>query len=205
MDSISIDSGKARREAMGRIGISLLVLGLLLASCFHSVRPAKVRSDVDGFRGMKWGTEITSLTDMEMIEQLGSPESDLAWYIRKGDPLTLGRAKLEKISYAFWEGGLESVWIDFKGDENWEALRKELFEQFGEVLESEELLKRVDKKARGDSSTIDHPEMFYAWGGKNTDISLFYSKQSHKGNLSFISKKISEERRTYERERQKKN
>ncbi len=191
-------------ETIRKANSLTIVLSILLLGCFSSVRPSKLRSDVDGFRGMKWGTEITSLRDMEKIEQEGSSFTDLVWYIKKGDPLTLGQAKLGNISYAFWEGSFESVWIDFEGDENLELLKKELFEQFGEVLESEELLKRIDKKARGEASAIEHPEVFYTWGGKNTEISLFYSKGGHKGNLSFISKKVSEERRTYEREKQKK-
>jgi hypothetical protein len=100
-------------------------------------------------------------------------------------------------------GNFESVWIDFKGDENFETLRKELFERFGKVLESEELMKKMDREAGGGPSMIRHSEEFYAWWGKDTEMTLSYSKDRHKGALSINSKRMSEERRAYEKQKGK--
>jgi hypothetical protein len=100
-------------------------------------------------------------------------------------------------------GNFESVWIDFKGDENFGALKKELFERYGKALESEDLMKKMDRGAGREPSSIGHAEQFYAWWGKNADISLSYSKDRHVGTLSINSRMITEERRAYEKQKEK--
>jgi len=112
----------------------------------------------------------------------------------------MGEAKLENIFYSFWMGYLEGVWIDFKGEGNFEALKKELFEQFGKALESEEVMKKVDRE---EPSTIGHAEEFYPWWGKYTEMSLSYSKDRHKGTLYINSRIIREERRSSEKQYEK--
>jgi hypothetical protein len=180
-----------------------VVFSIFLIGCFASARPSKLRSDPDGFRDIKWGTEISTLKDMEKAEQDKSSNPALVWYTRKGDTLAIGKANLENIFYSFWMGNFESVWIDFKGDENFETLKKELFEQFGKVLESEELMKKMDRRAGREPSTIKHAEEFYAWWGKNTEMTLSYSKDRHKGTLNINSKRMGEERRAYEKQKGK--
>jgi hypothetical protein len=189
--------------AMKKVGILAIVFSIFWAGCFASVRSSKPRSDPDGFRNIKWGTEISTLKDMEKVEQDKSFNSDLVWYTRKGDLLAIGKAKLENIFYSFWMGNFESVWIGFKGDENFETLKKELFEQFGKVLESAELVKKMDGEAGREPATIRHAEEFYAWWGKNTEVTLSYSRDRHKGTLNFTSKRMSEERRAYEKQKRK--
>ena len=188
---------------MTRIKILTVVFGIILIGCFTSTRPSKLRSEPDGFRGVKWGTEVSILKDVEKVEQGKSSARELVWYRRKGDTLAIGEAKLENIFYSFWMGNFESVWIDFKDEENFEALRKELFEQFGKAHESEGSMKRMDKRAERERSSAEHAGAFYAWWGKNTEIWLSYSKDRHKGNLTMNSRKIREERRDYEKGKEK--
>jgi hypothetical protein len=195
---------KLKIEAMKKVKILAILFTIFLIGCFASARSSKPRSDPDGFRGIKWGTEITILKDMEKAEQDKSSKSDLVWYTRKGDILAIGEAKLKTIYYSFWMGNFESVWIDFEGDENFKTLKKELFERFGTVLESEELMKKMDTRMGGEPSTIGHAEQFYAWWGKNTEMWLSYSKDRHKGTLTMNSRRIREERRDYEKEKEKK-
>ncbi len=168
---------------MKKVKILSIVFGLLLVGCFAPVRPSKQSSVPDGFRGIKWGTEISALTGMEKVEEGRSSNNDLVWYTRRGDTLAIGKTRLKDIFYGFWMGNFESVWIDFEGDDNFETLKKELFEQFGKVRES--------------------AKEFYAWGGKDTEMSLLYSKDGHKGILSIDSRKISEERRAYDKQKEK--
>ena len=194
---------KLKVGAMKKVEILTIVFSIFLIGCFASARSSKLRSEPVGFRGIRWGTEISTFKDMEKVEQDKSSNSDLVWYARKGDTLAIGNAKLETIFYSFWMGNFESVWVDFKGDENFETLKKELFELFGKVLESEELLKKMDKKTGREPSTIEHAEEFYAWEGKNTEMSLSYSKDRHKGTLYINSRMISEERRAYEKQKGK--
>jgi len=194
---------KLKVGTMKKAKVLAIVFSIFLIGCFASTRSSKSPSEPDGFRSIKWGAEITTLKDMEKADQDKSSKSDLVWYTRKGDTLAIGKAKLENISYSFWMGNFESVWIDFEGDENFETLKKELFERFGKVLESEELMKKMDKRVGEEPSTIGHAEQFYAWWGKKTEMTLSYSKGRHKGILYINSKMISEERRAYEKQKEK--
>ena len=177
---------------------------LFLVGCLASTRYSKPRSELDSFRGIKWGAEITALGDMEKVEQDKSPNRDIVWYMRKGEMLTFGRAKLENIFYSFWMGNFETVWMDFKGEENFQALKQEVFERFGKVLESGELMKKTEKEALIERSTMRQgEEEFYFWDGKQTEMWLSYSKNRQKGTFSINSRKISEERRDYEKRKEK--
>jgi hypothetical protein len=188
---------------MTRIKILTMVFGIILVGCFASTRPSAPRPDPEGFREIKWGTEISALKDMEEVEQDESSGKDLVWYRRKGDNLTIGEAKLENIFYLFWMGEFESVWIDVEGEENFETLKKELFERFGKPRESEGSMKNMGKRGRRERSETEPERVrgFYAWWGKSTEIWLSYSKDRHKGTLTMNSRKISEERRDYEKEK----
>jgi len=189
---------KLKVGAMKRIKILTTVFVIILIGCFASTRPSKFRSEPDGFRGIKWGTEVSTLKDMKKVEQDKSSGRGLLWYRRKGDTLAIAEAKLENIFYSFWMGNFESVWIDFEGEENFEALRKELFEQFGKARESEGSMGNMGKRA-----PTERAGAFYAWWGENTEIFLSYSKDRHKGTLTMNSRKIREERRNYEKEKKK--
>jgi hypothetical protein len=186
---------------MKKAKISTIVFSVFVIGCFASARPSKPPSEPDGFRGVKWGTHISTVKDMEMVEQVKSADRDLVWYTRKEDPLAIGEARLENIFYVFWMGKFESVWIDFKGDDNFEALKKELFERFGKVAESEELLRKTDR-GREPTATKQAGE-FYGWWGRVTEMALSYSRDRHKGTLRVNSRIIREERRAYEKEMEK--
>jgi len=194
---------KLKVGPMEKVKILAIVFSIFLIGCFASTRSSQPRSDPDGFRDIKWGTEISTLKDMEKVEQDKSSNSDLVWYTRKEDPLAIGKARLENIFYSFWMGNFESVWIGFRGDENFETLKKELFERFGKVLESEQLMKKMDREAGREPATIRRAEEFYAWWGKNTEMTLSYSRDRHKGTLNINSKRIGEERRAYEKQKGK--
>ena len=187
---------------MEKVRILAVVFSIFLIGCFASTRSSKPRSDPDGFRDIKWGTEIATLKDMEKVEQDRSSNSDLVWYARKGDPLAIGKARLENIFYSFWMGEFESVWIDFEGEENFEALKKELFERYAKAGGSEGSMDKRGKGAWGERSPTERPGSFYAWWGKNTETGLSYSRDRHKGTLTMNSRKINEERREYEKEKE---
>jgi hypothetical protein len=188
---------------MKKVKAFTVALSILLIGCAGATRHAKHRSEPDGFGGIRWGTEISALGDMEKVEQDKSSNSDLAWYIRKNDVLAIGKAKLERIFYSFWMGSFEGVWIDFKGDENFKTLKKELLERFGKARESEEDLEKMGKGARREPLPADRAGAFYAWWGEKTDIFLSYSQDRHKGTLTMNSRKVREERRDYEKEKEK--
>jgi hypothetical protein len=186
-----------------RIKILTIVFGIILMGCSTSIRPSKPPPDPNGFRDIKWGTEISKLKDMEKIEQGKSSGKDLVWYRRNGDNLTIGGAKLENIFYSFWMGEFESVWIDFEGKENFKALKKELFERFGKAHEPGGVMEKKGKSPRGEQSPPERAGTFYTWWGEKTEILLSYSKERNRGTLTMNSRKIREERRDYEKQKEK--
>jgi 8-oxo-dGTP pyrophosphatase MutT (NUDIX family) len=103
----------------------------------------------------------------------------------------------------FWKGQFDSVWIDFEGEENLEALKRELFERFGKPPEPEAKMDKMGRRPPRKGSPTEPLGPFYTWWGKNTEIWLSYSRERHKGTLTMNSRRISEERRAYEKERKK--
>ena len=190
------DKGQ-QKDTMGKVRIlSILLTIILLIGCSVSVRSSKPRSDPDGFKDIKWGTDIATLKDMEKVD-VGNPSNkDVAWYSKKGEILAIGNAKITSTFYSFWMGSFASVWIDFEGDENFEALRKELLEVYGKAPESG---KPKNKRGR----QIEQAYQIYTWEGENTEVFLFYSNIRHKGNLNLNSRKIAEDRRSYEKEKKR--
>jgi hypothetical protein len=194
---------KLKAEAMKKVKILAILFTLFLIGCFASARSSKPRLDPDGFRGIKWGTEISTLKDLEKVKQDKSSDSDLVWYIRKEDTLAIGEAKLENIFYSFWLGNFESVWIDFKGEDNFEAIKKELVEQFGKPLSSEGIMKKMGERTGRELSPTERAGIFYAWWGKNTEMWLSFSEDLHKGTLTINSVRIREERKDYKKQKKK--
>ena len=100
-------------------------------------------------------------------------------------------------------GNFESVWIDFEGEENFEALKKELFEQFGKPLRSEGIMRNMGERTGRELSPTERAGTFYAWWGKNTEMWLSFSEDLHKGTLTINSVRIREERKDYEKQKGK--
>lgn len=194
---------KLKAEAMKKVKILAILFTIFLIGCFASARSSKPRLDPDGFRGIKWGTEISTLKDLEKVKQDKSSDSDLVWYIRKEDTLAIGEAKLKNIFYSFWLGNFESVWIDFKGEDNFEAIKKELVEQFGKPLSSEGIMKKMGERTGRELSPTERAGIFYAWWGKNTEMWLSFSEDLHKGTLTINSVRIREERKDYKKQKKK--
>jgi hypothetical protein len=164
-----------------------LVLGLLLISNFAfaglpwDFKPGK---EPDGFSGIKWGTDISTLPDMEYVSTDPSDEVDIFQiYKKKNDELKMGGAALEKINYGFWRRKkvliFDYVNIYIKGYVNWVGLRDVLFEKFGQGYQESK-----------------HPEE-YTWLGETTNMRLRYNEHTKKGNLWMTSTKIHDQQEEY--------
>ncbi len=96
----------------------------------------KPGSEPDGFRGIKWGTHVSTLTDMVKVWEDG----DRKYYERKGDELEIGGAKLHKIVYIFWRDLLYEVRVAILKDHgnskeklaNFNLIKEMCFDKFGE-------------------------------------------------------------------------
>ena len=121
--------------------IRYLILLVVLMGAFGFSPPDqpvnfKPGSEPDGFRGIKWGTHISTVNDMVQVWENG----DRKFYARKGEELEIGGAKLHQIIYVFWQERLMEVRVSIL--KNYDGSRDELvnfnivkdicFEQFGE-------------------------------------------------------------------------
>lgn len=121
-----------------------LCIFLISAVCFaeesNNFRPG---SEPSGFKGVKWGTDITQLAGMELVrkEQIfadfPSPHLNLRnnpfdIYTKRNEVLKIGEIALDRIEYGFLHGKLLCVVLVTKGEENSKKLKSYAFEQYGD-------------------------------------------------------------------------
>ena len=164
--------------------VLLLIGGLSFAQSF------KLDSEPDGFRGIKWKTDLSTLSGMKYYrtsEMDGSVPVDL-WdfdrgkpireihleiYLRIKDKLKIEETELERIEYGFWKGKFCEATITTRGSENWASFRKTVFEKFG----------------KGRRSSFKSPFVsvegfeWYIWVGKIAEMELMYRESSQIGKL----------------------
>jgi hypothetical protein len=136
-----------------------LIVGLVLLFFMLSVRAYALENEPDGFRGIKWGMDISKLEDLRHLSTMGS---GAMLYKRLDDVLEMDGAKLEKIDYCFWGNKFCAVYIHAKGYSNWTALKRTCFRKFGACTMADDFLD------------------IYDWDGETTVILLKYDKSLEK-------------------------
>jgi hypothetical protein len=175
--------GKAQKRRV-LLGINLVVF-FTAAIVLLSVNSFAFQNEPDGFRGIKWGTDISGLQGMTHVRTDPS-YGGVEFYTRKGDELRFGDVQLEKIAYAFWKGKFASVWIHSGGYANWYALHDAVFEKFGEGYQPHRFIEQ------------------YIWSGTSTAILLNYNEITKQGTLFMYSQTIAEQQEEYDKQKPKK-
>jgi hypothetical protein len=142
----------------------IFLIGFLLLSSGSSIAGvyAKPGTEPDGFRGVKCGTEINKLKDMQYVGVDQDYQSnEVLIYYRKGDILKINGATLSTIKYRFWRGLFFNVEIITKGYNNFMYLLRDIQKTFGKGLQPN---KHVDE---------------YHWYGNRASIVLKYDTKSH--------------------------
>ncbi len=124
------------------------------------------KNEPDGFRGIKWMTPFSSISNLKIIKTSGNYKE----CIKSDDTLQIGKAKLEKIVYSFYKDQLESVSVEVKDRGNFDNLKEATFERFGEG----------NKKGEDE----------WMWEGKITSIFLKYIPSDGKGILKMVSEEM---------------
>ena len=125
----------------------------------------------DGFADLKWGTRLAHIRGLE-IKQTDSGLNDVIEYVRPQDALKLGDATLQSVVYAFWRDKLYTVTIWTQGQENYDALRDTVFNQFGK------------------GTRIDGSSEKYLWSDTATDVMLKYAIDGQYGMLWMRCKEL---------------
>lgn len=134
----------------------------------------KPNSEPDGFAGIKWNTLFTEvksdMTEARSISDPAEPNVKIKiYYVKKGDPLRLGEARLDKTEYVFWRGKFAEARISATGPENFDRLKKFLFEKYG---------------------TVSKSQGAYFWDGNVTQIFLKYDEPAKPLLLTIASTRL---------------
>jgi hypothetical protein len=141
----------------------VLLLSILI---FPSFKIYAFQNEPDGFRGIKWGTNIKDLPEMGTPTATGSDNSQ--FYARKDDKLKIGDADLESLSYLFYKDRFFSVFITFSSLANATAIRETSFQQYGAGHRPNRFMQR------------------YFWTGSTMSITYDYNEVSKIGALSYF-------------------
>jgi hypothetical protein len=171
-----MDIGVSMKRNLQRWGVILTCIVGIAGCTQKSGSSFKPNSEPDGFAGIKWGTEFSGAnSDMVELRSITNPAEPNVkikiYYSKKTDHLKMGEAQLDKIEYVFWKGKFAEVRISATGPENFNHLKKALFENYG----------TVDKTSQGT----------YPWHGNVTQIDLRYDEVAKTSSLSVASTKIS--------------
>jgi hypothetical protein len=135
----------------------------------YSFKPG---SEPDGFRGLKWQTDIATLDPlhtMEVIEILGP----FVYYKKNKEDLQLVTVKLNNIIYEFWNGKFSGVITKVRGNNQFQILKEYVFARFGPGQRSKVL------------EQLNVQDFYY--NGVKTRMYLKFSDIDRTGELSLYS------------------
>ena len=93
----------------------------------YSFKPG---SEPDGFRGLKWQTDIATLDPLHTMEVIAIV-GPFVYYKKNKEDLYLVTVKLDDIIYEFWNGKFSGVIIKVRGDNQFQILKDYVFARFG--------------------------------------------------------------------------
>ena len=144
-------------------------------------------TEPDGFRGIKWGTDLATVPGMTMVGKTRVSSV----YQKADDELKLGDATLTKILYYAYDGKFYEARLFMKeGEANWEALKKEEAKNW-------QALRAAMQERYGPGYEVGGG-MFY-YNGKETGISIRYPKSEKAWAISVYSEALAREARDAEK------
>jgi len=146
----------------------LVVVLALLVALPATALAGGYKNEPDGFRGVKWGTELSSRKDMQRLAQ---DKNGNVYYKRRNDKMHFADASLKMVWYREHHHQFESVYIESRGTDNQSSLLAALNRQFGPGA-------RASRSAEK-----------YLWDGPTTRI-FVSCDASHTCTVVLMSKKL---------------
>jgi hypothetical protein len=140
------------------------------------------QNEPDNFRGIKWNTDISTLSDLVLKDDSGG----INYYEKENDKMNIGPADVKKIGYGFYKDKFYTVMIMFDGDSNFGNIKETLSHTYGDGVQQNQFMEE------------------YKWFGKFVYIYLHYKEISRKGSLSYYYIPILKQRRAIELEKARK-
>jgi len=155
-------------KALSSIALRLFFLLFFLPTLLFA------KADIDGFKGMRWGSNLSDLQQTKkLVLTKEGGKSGGALYALENEDLRFGKATLTGIQYSFTKERFNSVILLFSGAKNFAAVKAEALAKFGETTKVE----------------LSGEEM-YNWAGPNTNKVLSYNKKNQSGFLFLKPKKM---------------
>ena len=148
---------------MKQLVMTFYIVGMILTATMVFA----FQNEPDGFRGIKWGTNLRDLPDM----QYHLSNESFAFYTRKGDEMKIGDAELDAVYYNFFKEKFCGMFIQFRTLSTYYTIKQILFRKYG----------------KGESLA---PAKGYKWVGKSVNIILGYSKGSERGRIHYVYRPI---------------
>lgn len=114
-----------------------LMSSLLLLSCMVAPAGAGTLGELaedGGFVDARLGEPIESFVGLERIG--ADPDARTETYVRNSDAFTVGGARVDSVTYSFYDGRLYFISVRMTGRENAEAVLAELKSTFGDSIET---------------------------------------------------------------------
>ena len=112
-------------------------------------------SEPEGYNGIKWETKLSTLERMKH-SRTDPTHGGIEFYVREGDTFKLENGKHKPVQYGFWREKFYVAVVSTNGPEEFNALRKAVFDKFG----------------GGAKPFMNREE--YLWEGKNVIMGLNY-------------------------------
>jgi hypothetical protein len=148
---------------------------LIISFILLPVSSPAFQNEPDGFGGIAWGTNVSTLSGMVYDSQYTWAAGTTSFYRRKGDTLRFGEAQLLSLRYGFFEGNFSDVLTETRGRKNWVALKRACFEKYGQAFKENYYIEN------------------YRWSGKITSIVLEYKESEDLSTLLMKSEVIYEQ------------
>ncbi len=131
----------------------MLKILLFIALLLHPISLYAFQNEQDGYNGITWGTDISTLQGMR-YQASKSKGKDVKVYTREQDILMFEHVGLSSIEYEFIRGKLTAITMKVKGLSTFVAFRDAVFNKFGR---GREFMKNTER---------------YYWDGNFTRITL---------------------------------
>jgi hypothetical protein len=116
----------------------------------------------EGFNGIKWDTNVSSLAGMKPYRKDAS-HGGIDFYLKEKENFKLGNGTFQTIQYGFWRGRFYTGVVTIEGIANFNSLKEGVFSKFGQGA----------KPFRNKEE--------YLWVGKDAVMSLRYDEFTKSG------------------------
>lgn len=160
---------------------AFIVIVVTLSTGFVSAQQFKLGFEPDGFGGILWGADISTLEEMRFVfsRDIGGSLPISLWdfergtlkkqirveiYEKPGDDRHLYGVPVQSIRYGFWKGKFCEVTVTARGQDNWKVLKHGIFERYG----------KGTKQALPMSMFGDEQPEWNTWMGSIAEMELIY-------------------------------